>query len=250
MNMKMKVDYINNVNGFAGKQVEKLIKTIDKTDIIDSMVNNDIDKQEQNFKNRLEAKRRKIALSNSDITDQVELIKNKRMEEGGIKNNKSFIDENKNELSQLDDHPDHDASSNNLQDNEMNINVGNNILNDFDTSFEHIENNCELKIKLDEIDEKFSPSSNINPHSPDNSKKFKKQRQVFGDIKSCLDTFLKEFNFYFYESIFERVVDEIEKLLEEKHTKTLEISKNYNNQIKEMEFLLTSGKIILFILRS
>lgn len=234
--MKMKADYINNVNGLADAQVEKLIKNSEKTEGFGSIVNNDIDKQEENFKNRLVAKRRKIALSNSDITEQVELIKNKRFEENEGKNHKSFIFENKNEL--FHEH------NNLIENDDASYNV---ILHhlDKDISFDGAEHS-DFRMKIDETEDHFQSS---HAHTHDHFKKNKKQEKVFGDIKHNIDHFLSDFNFHFYEDIFQRVVEEIENILEFKHNKTLEISKNYNDQIKEMEFLLTSGKKILFYIK-
>ncbi len=240
----MKVDYIKNINQITNNhaQVEKLINNIEKAKDIKSIVNNDINKQEQTFKTRLEEKRKKIQLSTSDITEQVQVIKNKRTQEGA--GHKSFILENKNELINDDQ-------------NEGNVDENQNFLNDLDTSFDKMDlnmNNMDLKNKIEEIDDNFGShvvNNNMNMNvnqsvgGDSNYKQIKiktpKSKQIFSDIKTNIDHFLSEFNFYFYEDIFQRVVEEIERILEEKHKKTLEISKNYHNQIKEMEFLQTSG---------
>jgi hypothetical protein len=66
--------------------------------------------------------------------------------------------------------------------------------------------------------------------------------RIFSDLKKNMDNFLTDFNYYFFEEIFQTVVVDIEKILEEKHKHILDISKNYNDQIKEYEFLMTSGK--------
>jgi hypothetical protein len=41
--------------------------------------------------------------------------------------------------------------------------------------------------------------------------------------------------------MFQRFTDNINKLLDEKFNKYIEISKNYQGQIKEMEFIITGG---------
>ena len=66
---------------------------------------------------------------------------------------------------------------------------------------------------------------------------------IFSDLKKNMENFLTDYNYYFFEEIFQTVVLDIEKILEEKHKYILDISKNYNDQIKEYEFLMTSGKI-------
>jgi hypothetical protein len=72
-----------------------------------------------------------------------------------------------------------------------------------------------------------------------------KQKQVFGEIKDTLTYFVNDFNFYFYEHVFQRFAEHIQKLMDEKYTKYIEISKNYHGQIKEMEFLMTGGNFFI-----
>ncbi len=56
------------------KTVQNLIDNHDKTNNIETIVNTDIDKQNENFKKLLEAKRRKTQLSTSDVTEQIDVI--------------------------------------------------------------------------------------------------------------------------------------------------------------------------------
>lgn len=67
-----------------------------------------------------------------------------------------------------------------------------------------------------------------------------KHKQIFGEIKGTIESFIDEFNGYFYDHVFKKFVDQIQKLAEEKLNKYIEVSKHYHNQIKEMEFLLNS----------
>lgn len=53
---------------------------------------------------------------------------------------------------------------------------------------------------------------------------------------------MNEFNYYFYDHIFQKFTDNIQRLMDEKYTKYIEICKQYNSQIKEMEFLMSGGK--------
>jgi len=127
-------------------------------------------------------------------------------------------------------------------------------INDQNTSFEKYEKN-----KLDELDEMYN--NNLANNDTENEGNFEngnrnainsffqsgfdskhigpKQKQVFGDIKINLEQFVNEFNFYFYEHVFQRFTEHIQKLMDEKYLKYIEISKNYHGQIKEMEFLMT-----------
>jgi len=156
--------------------------------------------------------------------------------------------------------------NNNIDPNEVIKEEENSVSGDSNTSFEKLEKN-----KLEEIDELLSGNNNQGEENrstlengavegEDSDKKIKdktttlfklhenmieskhigpKQKQVFGDIKGTLDQFVNEFNFYFYEHVFQRFTEHIQKLMDEKYTKYIEISKNYHGQIKEMEFLLT-----------
>jgi len=60
-------------------------------------------------------------------------------------------------------------------------------------------------------------------------------------IKENIDYFLSDFNSYFSDNIFNQYTERIEKLFDLKYKKYLEVSNYYNNQIKEMEFLLTES---------
>jgi hypothetical protein len=54
--------------------VQNLLDSHKKGNNIEDIVNNDIDKQNENFKKLLEAKRKKTQLSTSDVTEQIEVI--------------------------------------------------------------------------------------------------------------------------------------------------------------------------------
>lgn len=68
-----------------------------------------------------------------------------------------------------------------------------------------------------------------------------KNKKMIVGIKYSTENFLTGFNGYFHQNVFQRFTEHIEKLMDEKYKKYLEISKNYNTQIKEMEFLANSG---------
>lgn len=71
--------------------------------------------------------------------------------------------------------------------------------------------------------------------------KFNKQKQIFEDIKLNINHFLDNFNELFCDDLYPKIIEDTETLLEEKFKEKLEITIQYNNQIKEMEFLLASG---------
>lgn len=64
---------------------------------------------------------------------------------------------------------------------------------------------------------------------------------MFSDIKETIEYFISDFNKYFYEHLFQKFVEQIQKITDEKYHKYIEISKNYHSQIKEMEFLIASA---------
>jgi hypothetical protein len=70
-----------------------------------------------------------------------------------------------------------------------------------------------------------------------------KHKQIFSNIKQTIDNFISEFNLYFYEHVFQKFTDQIQKIMDDKYQKYIEISKNYHSQIKEMEYLLNSSGI-------
>ena len=71
---------------------------------------------------------------------------------------------------------------------------------------------------------------------------------MFVEIRETLEQFVGEFNYFFYEHVFQRFTEHIQKLMDEKYLKYTEISKNYHSQIKEMEFLITGGNLNILII--
>lgn len=68
-----------------------------------------------------------------------------------------------------------------------------------------------------------------------------KNTRIVGEIKDKVNDFLSEFNNYFNDNIFNKYTNHIENLMNEKYKKHLEICNYYDNQIKEMEFLLVGN---------
>ena len=255
--MKMKVDYAAHTQN-RDHQVKTIMKEVEKKEVtqnIESIVNKDLTSQEENFKKRLEEKRKKNMLSTSDITEQIETIKNKRITLGGKNANKSLIiecikkdhDNNNNITGDILNDIDNDGinvnvSFNNFDGGNDDTHPKDNFLQALDNSF---DNHIDTKRKIEEFDGDISFDAPNMDTSGITSRKLKQQprhKQIFNDLKLNMDSFLSEFNYYFFEEVFSNVVEEIQRILEEKHQKVLEISKNYNNQIKEYEFLITTGK--------
>jgi len=68
----------------------------------------------------------------------------------------------------------------------------------------------------------------------------KHQNSIIKGIKEKIDSFLSEFNEYFHHNIFNKYTEEIEGLFDQKYKKYLEIMHNFEEQLKEMELLLSS----------
>jgi hypothetical protein len=116
-------------------------------------------------------------------------------------------------------------------DNELNIEdqPTGNILGNIDDSFEKI-------IDKNSAQDDDSSSFTLNETQIRN----KKQKEILSQLKGNTERFINQFNNFFYDEIFQTIVDDIEKVLNEKNDKKLDISTNYGGQIKEMEFLLNS----------
>ena len=71
-------------------------------------------------------------------------------------------------------------------------------------------------------------------------------KEVIKGVKDKIDVFLSEFNNYFHSNIFQKYTEHIERLIDIKYKKYLEINNKYQTQIKEMELLLTNIGIYLF----
>jgi len=107
----------------------------------------------------------------------------------------------------------------------------NNLANQIDTTF----NTEKIKpVSIFSISEKylenFQESKVLGP----------KHKQMFHDIKETIEYFISDFNQYFYEHLFQKFIEQIQKITDEKYLKYIEISKNYHSQIKEVEFLINS----------
>merc|ERR1712151_621609 len=97
---------------------------------------------------------------------------------------------------------------------------------------------------LDEINNKKVSDFNINEKEGNYQQEFSnknlstRHKQTFQDIHINIENFVNDFNSHFYEHIFQKFTENIQKIMDEKYSKYIEICKQYNSQIKEMEFLI------------
>jgi hypothetical protein len=89
--------------------------------------------------------------------------------------------------------------------------------------------------------------SEDNTLNDTNITRTRKSKDMFAGVKVTMEKFLDSFNSYFYDEIYQTITQGMEAILEDKNKKNLEIAKNYNDQIKEMEFLINSGNLKLIL---
>ena len=70
--MKIKIDYVNKQGSEAA--VKNLLKKQEINIHDTEMKNNQIGKQQNNFRQKLEEKRKKIALNASDMMEQIDML--------------------------------------------------------------------------------------------------------------------------------------------------------------------------------
>jgi hypothetical protein len=247
---------LNNVNYTVNRedQIKKFMKEAEKPEEknkVENILCKDMNSQGENFRKRLEEKRKKTLLSTSDL-GEINESRYRRGVSRDVSNfggNKSFVIEGpKSDIGENENGLNLSFTGNNYNAHNDDTGLHNNFLQDLENSLD--------KLDLDKKD--IEENSFETPSGGDtstiqktlNSKSYRgasRQKHIFGDLKSLMDGFLGEFNYYFFDEVFTNVVEEIQKLLEEKHVKTLEISKSYNNQIKEYEFLINTGKLALTV---
>lgn len=65
-----------------------------------------------------------------------------------------------------------------------------------------------------------------------------KHKALLSNISNSVASFVSDFNFLFYDQLFQKFYKEISGLAEEKFRKSHEISKGFLNQIMEMEIMM------------
>ncbi len=66
---------------------------------------------------------------------------------------------------------------------------------------------------------------------------------MFYEIKNTLDQFVTNFNLHFYEYVFTRFIDNVQKSVDEKYQKYSQTCRSYHSQIKEIEYLIDESII-------
>ena len=65
-----------------------------------------------------------------------------------------------------------------------------------------------------------------------------KYQEIFSYIENIINSYLNDFNKFFYKDIFEQFSLDLQELYEMKYKKYIEVRNEYHNQIKENEYLL------------
>lgn len=73
--ISMKTELIKNTNNNT-ENVQNIIKQSDKINKIQDVIKDDLEKQQEDFKKKLDEKRKKGMLSTSDVMDHVNVIVN------------------------------------------------------------------------------------------------------------------------------------------------------------------------------
>lgn len=239
--IKTKMLHHNNHHKTHDKQIKHLIYESSKPIEIHTILTKELDDQQNNFKRRLEEKKKKLQnLSTSRIQMETKMVQANEIsstiylnDEISEVNYDKFVKEI-NQINELDDNKTKEEANdlNNPNDSACKNN-------------DQLDNEGEGKYILttgdkDNLDNDTSSMSFPGHESSRTKLKTPRNRQVFNDLGGNIDKFISEFNYYFYEEVFQKVVLEIEKSLNVKQEKSLEITRNYSSQIKEMEFLLNT----------
>lgn len=109
-----------------------------------------------------------------------------------------------------------------------------------------------------EADDKFDLNGSSDIHIKSNTQKFvnrqsgtnedslqiseikysSKHKILVNSISNSVNNFIDDFNFLFYDQIFQKFFREISQINEEKYRKCFEIGQKYNSQISEMEMMM------------
>lgn len=233
--MKISVDYKDLTNNQMSneKKVKVLVDDINKMDgdNLKEVILNDIKKQGESFKERLMQRRKR---NQDNKSRQCSRQCSPKREDREIENNLESV------LS-------HDVVKNLNFDNLENHTEE--VDSTISTHNTHLENdsinplkpNLEKRIIIDSIEEADEKDvlEDENPTKPNYEPKLlSKHKNLFDEIDLNLENYNKEFNSYFYHSVFQRFSETIDRLMNEQFKKYAETCRIYQNQIKEMEFLM------------
>ena len=218
---KVKTSYnnINNKNKENKKNINKLI-------------NNEIDKQSDNFKKRLEAKKKKYKLSTSDITDAINIERKKEFDENNNNDDfdQSFGKNNKKNLNKSVDYiqpKQEDETTNNSN--------SNNILDELkkEDSMNGLDDSFEKKLENFEDSHKFLMKMSKNV-------KMTNKTLFMEKVKINFDVYICSYYDFFTDKITNYISKEYENNYKELSQKLCETEVNFYNQKKEMEYLINN----------
>jgi hypothetical protein len=228
--MKISVEYkeLNNTQISNEKKVKVLVDDINKDgDNLKEAILNDIKKQGESFKERLMRKRKKNQENKSKQCSRQCTPK----KDGDRDNNEVKLENslNLNVVKTLNFDNFERTANNNDPTSESNL------LNK--------DNSEEKRIIIDTIDEIEEKDTQEEEYEnteikPVELKLLSKHKNLFDEIDLNLENYNKEFNAYFYQSVFQRFSETIDRLMNEQFKKYTETCRIYQNQIKEMEFLM------------
>ena len=233
--MKMKFDYsMKNIDSNVEKEVGGMLKENDRNKVkknITFLIDDDIKKQNENWKLRLRNKKTMKSKSNINspyrereikrVKTMTPMIREERPEVefnddteiniGKFNRETSIIKEEPKEETKVET----DEEFNKMLEEKMKVLDG---LITLDDAVSEGSNQSESKIKISEIPTRY--------------------QEVCDSIEDKINKYMNEFNELFYKEIFQNFFLELKKLIDEKYDKYIEISTNYHSQIKENEFLI------------
>ena len=233
--MKMKFDYsMKNIDSNVEKEVRGMLKENDRNKVkknITFLIDDDIKKQNENWKLRLRNKKTMKSKSNINspyrereikrVKTMTPMIREERPEVefnddteiniGKFNRETSIIKEDPKEETKVET----DEEFNKMLEEKMKVLDG---LITLDDAVSEGSNQSESKIKISEIPTRY--------------------QEVCDSIEDKINKYMNEFNELFYKEIFQNFFLELKKLIDEKYDKYIEISTNYHSQIKENEFLI------------
>jgi hypothetical protein len=240
--------------------VKKFIKrknTVDSKKMVNNLISKDMDTQTNDFKKRLEAKKKKYKLSTSDMTGNDGIGKALR----GLGLNNLNDDDNKNnksiDLPKEGEFKFSEKDIININNGTASDNVGNSSTNTLKLLEGSSTNNIldELK-KEDEKNGTENNNTNLNDsfenkldietssskisHSSKNNIKFTNKTMFIEKMKLHFDIYSNDYYDHFIKKITDQIIKDYNSNYDELTQTLMDSAVNYLNQEKEMEFLITS----------
>lgn len=233
--MKMKFDYsMKNIDSNVEKEVGGMLKENDRNKVkknITFLIDDDIKKQNENWKLRLQSKKTMKSKSNINSPYREREIKRVKTMTPMIREERPDVEFN--------------------DDTEINIRKFNrqtSIIKEEPKEETKVETDEEFNKMLEEklkvldglitLDDAVSEGSNQSESKSKISEIPTRYQEVCDSIEEKVNKYMNEFNELFYKEIFQNFFLELKKLIDEKYDKYIEISTNYHSQIKENEFLI------------